>query len=131
MARRIISEVSFHVVLPSGTSAADLVTGYVPGYRGRVVGWQYIADVAATGTSATRSFNLEIGTADVAGSATTIALADINAAGKVKICAKPTAGNVFSETDTISIESPADGATEFTAGAGTFVLRIEQSARGI
>lgn len=131
MARKIITELSFHVVLPGGTSAAELVTDFIPGFAGTIVGWGYVADVAATGTNATRSFNLEIGTTDVTSSPTTIALADIDAVGKFKACTAPTAANVFSASDAISIESPAAGATAFTAGAGTFVLRIEQSARGI
>lgn len=131
MARKIYNTVSFHVVLPGGTSAAELVTGFVPGYRGKIIGWQYVADVAATGSGATRSFNLEIGTTDVTGSATTIALAAVDAVGEVAVCNAPTGLNEFSPTDTISIESPAAGATAYTAGAGTFVLLIEQSARGI
>lgn len=131
MARKIICPLTFSVTIPGGTSAAELVTDYVPGFRGKITGWQYVADVAATGTSASRSFNLDIGATAVTGSATTINLADIDAAGEVKACGTPTALNEFDADDTISIVSPAAGATAFTAGSGTFVLLLEQSARGI
>lgn len=131
MARKIICPLTFHVTLPGGTAAAELVTDYVPGFRGKITGWQYVANVAATGAGGTRSFNLEIGTTAVTGSATTINLADIDAAGEVKACSAPTALNEFDADDTLSIVSPAAGAVAFTAGSGTFVLLLEQSARGI
>lgn len=130
MARKIYETVAFRVVLPAGTGAADLVTGFVPGYRGKIKSWQYVADTAATGAGATRDFNLEIGTTDVTGSATTIALADVDTVGERKAGSAITAANEFDDDDAISIEVAAGG-TAFTAGAGTFYLLLEQSARGI
>lgn len=130
MARKIISTISLQAALPGGTSAGDVITGYRPGFRGRIVGWQYVATVAATGSGATRTFNLEINSTDVAGSSATVALADVDAAGEVKALGTPTGAAAFDADDTISIEV-ANGGTAFTAGSGTFVLLVEQSARGI
>ncbi len=131
MARKIISTITLPATLPpSGTSAADIITGYRPGFRGRIVGWQYVANVAAAGSGATRTFNLEINATDVAGTATAIALADANAVGAVKALTAPTVNAAFDADDTISVEVAAGG-TAFSAGAGAFVLLVEQSARGI
>lgn len=130
MARRIYSLVSLPVVFPTGTSAIDLITDFKPGFRGKIVAWQIVAAVAATGDSASQTINLEINATDVTGSGTAIALADLNAIGKTKALGTPTALNEFSPTDTISVELAASG-TPFTAGSGHIVLTLEQSARGI
>lgn len=130
MARKIYNTVSLPLVFPTGTSAIDLITGYTPGYKGKIIGWQVVASVAATGDSAAQVVNLEINAVDVTGSATTLALASLNAIGKVQVCETPTALNEFDADDTISVELAASG-TAFTAGSGHIVLLLEQSARGI
>lgn len=130
MARKIYSHVSLPIVFPTGTSAIDLITGFVPGFRGKIIGWQFVASVAATGAGAAQVVNLEIGSTDVPGSETTLALASLNGIGKVQVGGTPTGGNEFSPTDAISVELAASG-TVFTAGSGNIVLLLEQSARGI
>jgi len=130
VARKIYNTVSLPIVFPVGTSAIDLITGYTPGYRGKIIGWQIIASVAATGTAASQTINLEIGTTDVTGTATAFLLAGLNAIGKVAAGTAPTGANEFGPTDTISVELAASG-TAFTAGSGHLILTLEQSARGI
>lgn len=130
MARKIYSSVSLPLVFPTGTSAIDLITGYTPGFRGKIVGWEIVASVAATGAGASQTINLEIGTTDVTGTATAFLLANLDTIGKRQAGGTPTALNEFSDTDTISVELAASG-TAFTAGSGSIVLKFEQSARGI
>lgn len=129
MARKNYTFLSFPIEFPTGTSASDLVTGFTPGFRGKIVGWDIVASVAATGDGAAQVLNLEINSTDVTGSSFTLALADVNAIGKVKAGGTPTALNEFDENDTISVELAASG-TAFTAGSGLIILKIEQSTRG-
>lgn len=129
MARKNYTYVSFPLVFPTGTSAIDLVTGFTPGFRGKVTGWHISCAVAGTGTSASQTINLEINATDVPGTATAFVLASLNAIGKIQVGGVPTGGNEFSETDTISAELAASG-TAFTAGSGLLTLQLEQSTRG-
>lgn len=116
---------TFPTVLPTGgTAAADALTSWTPGFRGRIESWAYVTTVAGTGTGATRTPNLEIGATDVTGTETgAIALADTDTVGKVKALGAPTAANQFDADDTISIEWAAGG-TAFTAGSGYFVVVV-------
>lgn len=114
--------------LPSGTSGGDILTSYVPGFKGTIEGWAFVAAVPATGAGATQTFNLEVGTTDVDGTATAVVLADANAAGKVKALVAPTAGHAsahFDADDALSIEF-ATGGTAFTAGSGAFLITCRE-----
>lgn len=105
------------------TSAIDIMTGYVPGFRFKVVGFDFITTVAGTGTSASQVFNIEIGTTNTTGGVLTLLLADTNAIGKKTAATAFTANNTGSATDAISIEMAASG-TVFTAGAGYFAIKL-------
>lgn len=106
------------------TSAIDLLTNYTPGYRFKVLGFAFVTTVAGTGTSASQVFNLEIGTTNLTGGVLTLTLASQATIGTVTSATAITAANVGTSTDTISIEMAAGG-TVFTAGAGYFVLTIQ------
>lgn len=106
------------------TSAMDLLTNYTPGYRFKVLGLSFVTTTAGTGTSASQVFNLEIGSTNVTGGVLTLALADTDTIGKVTAATAVTAANVGTASDTISLEMAASG-TVFTAGAGYFVLKIQ------
>ncbi len=106
------------------TAAIDLLTNYTPGYRFKVLSFAFVTTVAGTGTSASQVFNLEIGTTNVTGGALTLLLADTDTIGKVTSATSITAANVGTSTDTLSIEMAASG-TVFTAGAGYFVIKIQ------
>lgn len=106
------------------TSAIDLLTGYTPGHKFKLLGFSFVTTVAGTGTNASQVFNLEIGTTNTTGGVLTLALADTDTIGKVKAATAITAANTGSASDTISIEMAASG-TVFTAGAGYFVIKIQ------
>lgn len=106
------------------TSAIDLLTAYTPGYKFKLLGLSFVTTVVGTGTSASQVFNLEIGTTNVTGGVLTLLLADTNAIGKITSATAITAANTGSASDTISLEMAASG-TVFTAGAGYFVLTIQ------
>lgn len=130
MARYIDVPLTFHAVLPAGTSAGDLVTEVPLKGSGKIVAWSYTATVAATGAGATRTLNLEIGTTNVTSTATALALADADAVGETKTLTAPTAANEYKDGDLLSIEVAAGG-TAFTAGEGFFTIWLRPKVRGI
>jgi hypothetical protein len=106
------------------TSAIDILTGFTPGYRGKVIGFEFVTTVAGTGSGASQVFNIEIGTTNLTGGVLTLTLASQATIGTVTAATAITAANTFSATDTISIEMAASG-TVFTAGAGYFVIKLQ------
>jgi len=106
------------------TSAIDLLTGYTPGFRFKILSLAFVTTVAGTGTDASQVFNLEIGSTNVTGGVLTLTLASQATIGTVTAATAITAANTGSASDTISLEMAAGG-TVFTAGAGYFILRIQ------
>jgi hypothetical protein len=110
-----------------GTSAADLMTALPMPHRGKVVGTPYfVTAVAGTGTGATQTLNLEIGSTDVTGGTITITLASTSAIGELTTGAAVTAENEFEAGDTLSVEYAASG-TVFTAGSGMLYIPIQNT----
>lgn len=107
------------------TSAVDLMTNLTLGHKFKLLAISFVTTVAGTGASASQVFNLEIGTTNVTGGVVTLTLENQQTTfGQVTEGTAITANNVGSETDTISLEMAAGG-TVFTAGAGYFVIRIQ------
>jgi hypothetical protein len=123
-----VSQISFDANLaagpPAGTSAGDMVTTFVPGYRFKLLALDFVTSIAGTGAGATQTYNLEIGTTNVTGGTCNVTLASTSAVGELTAGAAITAANVGLATDSISIEQAASG-TAFTAGAGVFVVTIQ------
>lgn len=106
------------------TAAIDLLTNIVPGHRFALLNLQFVTTVAGTGTSASQVFNLEIGTTNLTGGVLTLTLASQSAIGVVTSATAITDNYQGSATDSFSIEMAASG-TAFTAGAGYFVITIQ------
>lgn len=106
------------------TSAADLLTGFTLGFRGQILSLAFQVTTLGTGDAASQVLNVEIGTTDLTGGVLTLLLADATPLGKVTQATAITGANLFSATDTISIEVAASG-TVFTAGAGNLLLRVQ------
>ncbi len=123
-----LQQISFDVNLaagpPAGTSAGDMVTTFVPGYRFKLIALDFVTSIAGTGASASQLFNLEIGTTNVTLGVCTIVLADTSSVGEFIAGAAITGANIGTATDSFSIEQAASG-TAFTAGAGTFIVTIQ------
>lgn len=106
------------------TSAIDILTGFTVGHNFRILSWGFATTVAGTGSGASQTFNLEIGTTNVTGGALNVTLASTSDIGEITNATAITAANVGSATDTLSIEMAASG-TVFTAGAGYFFIKIQ------
>ncbi len=109
------------------TAAIDILTNYTPGFPFKLINFAFVTTVAGTGTSASQVFNLEVGTTNVTGGLLTLTLASQATIGTVTTATAITAANTGTATDTISIEMAASG-TVFTAGAGYFVITIQNLA---
>lgn len=111
-----------------GTSAQDLVTAWTPGVAGQITGFEAIVLRAGTGTSASQSFQLYIGSTAVTGLSQALTLAGTATTGAVKAsgamtgAANTAAGGYFKATDTWTITCAASG-TVFTAGDVMFKVK--------
>lgn len=123
-----IQQISFDCNLAAGpmagTSAADLVTAYVPGYRFKLLALDFVTSVAGVGSSASQTLNLEIGTTNVTAGTCVVTEASTSAVGELTAGATITGANVGVATDSFSIEVAASG-TAFTAGHGTLVVTLQ------
>jgi hypothetical protein len=106
------------------TSAIDLLTNYTPGYAFKILKVDWVTTVAGTGSSASQVFNLEIGTTNLTGGVVTATLASTATIGSITAGTAVTANNTGTASDNFSIEMAAGG-TVFTAGAGYFVIEIQ------
>lgn len=106
------------------TSAIDLMTGIVVGHKFKILDFYFVTTVAGTGSGASQTFNLEIGTTNVTGGSLNVTLASTSDIGEVTTSTAITAANTGTASDALSIEMAASG-TVFTAGAGYFVIRIQ------
>lgn len=102
----------------------DLVTDFIPGFVGKIVGISYIAQVPATTPDKTASISLEIGTEAVTGGVIDLTTAKANTLGKITEGTAITAKNVLAANSKISIVA-ADTAAAFTEGSGTIVVKFE------
>jgi hypothetical protein len=105
------------------TSAADLMTNYVPGYAFELLSFEFITTKLGTGASASQVINAEIGSTNVTGGVLTVLLADTDTLGKKKAATAVTAANVGTAADTLSFEVAAAG-TVFTAGEGYILAKL-------
>lgn len=114
------------VTLPTGgTSAADQLTTYTPGYAFAILDWVYVPSVATTGVGASRVFNMEIGATDVGTvpSTCTVTIGNSATVGTFVQATSVAGANTGTAADSISVEVAAGGTT-FTAGSGFFLIRL-------
>jgi hypothetical protein len=107
---------NFAITLPGGTSDAEGLTDYVPGFPFLVESVKAYFTVAAAGTSASRVCNVvrtNVST-DYTLATATILLADGDTLGKEKLFT--TTPTEFSDTSKLSIMFPTAGAVAFTGG---------------
>ena len=107
-----------------GVSAIDLLTAWTPGFKFKIVTFDFVTTVAGTGAAASQVFNLTIGATPLTGGVLTLTLASQSTIGAVTNGTAITALNTGSSAATISIKMAASG-TVFTAGAGYFVMGMQ------
>lgn len=108
-------DVSFGFKATAAATTGDWVTTWTPGFVGRVVKTYFVGEVVGTAYAGT--VNLEIGTTNLTGGTIALTTTAGLAKGSVVAGAAITAGNIFSATDTLSVEITSD--TTDAAGSGT------------
>ncbi|MDR3406374.1 MAG: hypothetical protein P4L99_28070 [Chthoniobacter sp.] len=106
------------------TSAIDLLTTYTPGYKFKLLKLDFVTTVAGTGSGASQTFNLAIGSTPTTGGSLVATLSSTDTIGKITAASSITAANTGTASDTLSLKMAASG-TVFTAGAGYFVVKIQ------
>ncbi|MGQ0557985.1 MAG: hypothetical protein ACT4OE_00100 [Sphingosinicella sp.] len=115
--------IALHVNLASIAANGDILTNYTPGYRFKLLGFDFRVCKAATTAAKAASLNLEIGTTDVTGGVIALTSANCTPAGAAVAGSAITAANTGSASDTISIE--ASGVTAFVEGDGWLLINIQ------
>jgi len=108
------------ITLANITAAGDVVTTMVPGFAGRILKVFFVVLIPATTASKAVALNLEIGTTDLTGGVVSLTSANCGTKGAVVAGSAITGNNVFSETDSISVE--AASVTAFVEGEGMLVV---------
>lgn len=108
------------------TSAADLITAWTPGFKGKILSADFFTTKLGTGAGATQTLNLAINSTALTGGVVNPTLASTDTLGKKTAGTAITGANEFTETDTVSLKVAASG-TVFTAGAGVLLVRIQNT----
>ncbi len=121
-----ISTMHFPFEFVTSTSAIDVVTAFVPGYKFKILDWAWIdGGTDLVGASGSRVANMEIGSVDVGTSASTCTVVQASTGSGRRIDGTAVSGaNTGSASDTFSIEI-ASGGTTITAGNGAFHVVIQ------
>lgn len=101
----------------------DIVTGYIPGFKGKIVKASYLCTQVTTDADGAATLNLEIGTTNLTGGVITVSNAAMKTLGLVTNGTAITAANEFTATDAISVEAASVTAT--SDGQGALLLVIE------
>jgi len=112
---------SFPIVL-SSLADGDIVTGFTPGFHGRVKSLRFVTNVVASTASKLSTLNLEIGTTNLTGGTIALTTASCDTLGKITESAAITAAAAFTDADTISVE--ASSTTTFIEGDGALIITL-------
>lgn len=121
-----VYDMSFSVSLIN-TGAVDVVTGVVIGHKFKILSWEFVTSgVKGVGSGASRVYNMEIGTTDVGSVASTLTLTEASTSdfGERTAGTAVSGANTGTASDAFSIEI-ATGGTDFSAGSGTIVVKIQ------
>jgi hypothetical protein len=115
------------VAIPVTLSVADncdLVTDYVPGFAGKIVGMQFVTQVVASTAGKTADISLEIEAVAVTGGALALTTAKCDTVGKVAAATAITGTNTITAASKISVLA-GNTATPFVEGSGTLYITFE------
>ena len=116
--------ITFPVQLDSlTTSAADLMTAYVPGYKFKVLAVDFVTTTLGAGSGASQTLSLTIGSTAVTGGVVNPTLTSTNTLGKMTSGTAVTAANTGTAADTLSVKVAASG-TVFTGGRGILLVKL-------
>ena len=106
----------------AGVTAADVLTGLLPGHRGRIASVEFFITTVVTTGSKAATLGLEIDGTNVTGGAVALTSANCTPLGARVAGSAITAANLFEADDPIDIEASA--VTAFSEGAGVLVIHF-------
>ncbi len=106
----------------------DVLTNFIPGFAGTIKKVAFAVTDPVIAASKATTLNIEINTTDMTGGAVALTSAVCMPLGAVVNGTAVTAGNVFTATDSISVE--ASGTTAFTEGEGVLMIVMEPVVLG-
>lgn len=113
-------------MLLAGISAADIVTGFVPGHPFKILAVEAISIVAPTTSGKAATVTPYIGSTAVTGGVLALTSASLATKGTVQTGTTVTANNEGSATDSITLTGSS--VTAFVEGSVSIVLRIQNLA---
>ena len=117
--------VSFYISLVEITAAGDVLTTYTPGFPGKILSLDFHVHDPVTTAAKLVSLNAEIGTTNLTGGVVALTSANCTPTGAEVNGSAVTDNNVFSKTDTISIE--AASVTAFAEGSGWLIIGLQNT----
>lgn len=113
---------SFPINLAAIAGAGDVLTNFTPGFAGTITKIDFAVTEAVSTAGRAATLNMEIGTTNLTGGAVALTSANCTPLGAVIAGTAVTANNVFTATDTISIE--AASVTAFAEGRGVLLVTV-------
>lgn len=107
----------------------DIVTQYTPGFAGTIEKISFVVTDPATTESKAATLNMEIGTTNLTGGALALTSANCTPLGKVTDASAITGANVFTDSDTISVE--AGSVTAFVEGEGVLLIVLAHTVEAV
>lgn len=118
-----VCQIDFFFPLASLAANGNILTGWVPGFKGRFLSAKFAIHKAATTASKRADINLEINGVDVTGGVISITSAEATPAGKIISGTAITANNAFDVDDVVDIE--LSNVTAHVEGDGTLILMCQ------
>jgi hypothetical protein len=118
-----IKTIMIYLGLNDVAANGDLITNLLPGYNGKILGLDWIADKPVTTGAKLATFTPKINATGTTGGAVAITSANSTPQGVKVVGSTVTALNTFLPTDTVGIV--ASGVTQFTEGTGWLVLKVQ------
>lgn len=106
----------------AGLTNANFVTGFVPGFAGRILSMQFVNTVVVTTAAKAALLNAEIDAVDVTGGVVALTSANQTPLGARVAGSAITAANHFAATSAIDFE--AASVTAFAEGAGLLLVLV-------
>lgn len=118
-----VQVIPLYIELADVTANGDVITGWTPGFAGKILSVDFATTVAVTTGSKRADFNLEIGTTDVTGGVVSVTSAAATPKGTIIAGTAITGANTFAATDTISVE--AANVTAHAEGKGILLVKVQ------
>ncbi|MGI9297836.1 MAG: hypothetical protein ACR2QC_08050 [Gammaproteobacteria bacterium] len=115
--------IPIYLQLNDVTTTAGTHYIFTPAKPGQIMGLDFVTSEAGTGAGATVTFTPAVGGTAVVGGTCVVTLAGTSDIGEETTGAAITAGQKFTASQTVSIQSSST--TVFTAGSGYLKLKVE------